>query len=193
MWAWCRRIGAALSLLVMTATWPAGAQTIDPVDGLMRWQVGSTDGLANRYVRQSSRSSICEFAVWDKDGFFAEAVFCETLSGWYWKQSYMNLELAMDEFGHLEDFMTRGPEPLRDINSNIGQVELYGFTLDDPGDTGLWQCLVFIKGFNREDRGYQQMLMAYLCDDTGEGLSEERLNDALAGLSIDTVFARFID
>lgn len=180
-------------MLFMAAAWPAAAQTIDPVDGRMRWHVGPTDGLANQYVRQSSRSSICEFAVWDKSGFFAEAVFCETLSGWYWKQSYMTLDLAMDEFGHLADFMTRGPEPFRDLNSNIGQVDLYGFTIDDPDNAGLWQCLVFIKGFNREDRGYQQMLMAYMCDDTGEGLSENRLSEALAGLSIDEVFSQFVD
>ena len=184
---------AIVCLFVMTAAWPIAAQTIDPLDGRMQWQVGAADGVANQYVRQSSRSSICEFAVWDKGGFFAEAIFCETLSGWYWKQSYMTLDLAMDEFGHLEDFMTRGPDWFRDINANIGQVELYGFTIDDPSDADLWQCLVFIKGFNRQDRGYQQMLMAYLCDDTGEGMSENKLNDVLAGLSIDGVFAHFAD
>jgi hypothetical protein len=105
----------------------------------------------------------------------------------------MNVDLMLEDFSHLRDFITAGPEPFRDIVTHIGEVDLYGFNVDQAADVASWQCVSFIKGFNREDRGYQQMLIAYFCDDTGRGMADDRLREALAGLTIEGVFERLID
>ncbi len=166
---------------------------VDPAEGRINWRVDQHSGFATQYVRQSSRSSVCDIAVWDNPTFFARVTFCETFSGWFWKPSYMTLDLMMDEFSYISDFITSGPEPYRDIVANIGEVELYGFTIDQNDEIAAWQCVAFIKGFNKEDRGYHQMIMAFFCDDTGQGITDARLDEVLAGLTIVDVFEQFAD
>jgi hypothetical protein len=181
-------------VLVSTAPWRAwAADEIDPADGRISWRVDQQSGLASQYVRHANRSSVCEIAMWDTSTFFAKVTFCETLGGWYWKPAYMNLDLMMEDFSQLTDFITAGPEPFGDAVTRIGEVDLYGFDVDQAADVAAWQCVGFIKGFNRENRGYQQMLIAYFCDDTGRGMVDARIGEALAGLRIEQVFDQLAD
>ena len=193
MWMSATTAVLAIALCLGMRSPAFAVDDIDPAEGRINWQVDQQSGFATQYVRQSSRSSICDIAVWDNQTFFARVTFCETFSGWFWKQSYMTLDLMMEEFSHISDFITSGPEAYRDIISNVGEVELYAFTIDPPADMTGWQCIAFIKGFNKEDRGFRQMLMAYFCDDTGQGITDARLNEALAGLAIADVFKQFAD
>ena len=180
--------------VVLGLTAPArSAESIDPAEGRINWQVDQQSGFATQYIRQANRSSICDIGIWDNPTYFAKVTFCEAFSGWYWKPAYMTFDLMMDDFSHLRDFITAGPEPFRDIVTNVGEVDLYGFDIDQTADGTTRQCVAFIKGFNREDRGYQQMLIAYFCDDTGQGMTDARLSEALAGLMIEDVFDRFAD
>lgn len=181
---------AALAIiLALTALPRAGAaDSIEPRDGRIMWRIDQQPGYAAQYVRQTNRSSICEIGLWDATTYFAKVTYCETISGWYWKPAYMNFDLMMEDFSHLRDFITAGPEPFRDIVTEIGEVGLYGFNVDQEPEIEPWQCVSLVKGFNREDRGYQQMLILYFCDDTGRGMTDERLGEALAGLTIEGVF-----
>jgi hypothetical protein len=186
------RFAAFLGVLLAGA--PAGlAGTIDPANGRITWTVDRQSGSASQYFRDSGRASICDVGVWDQSTYFAKVTFCETLTGWYWKPAYLSYDLMMDDFRDLRDFITSGPEPFRNIVTSIGEVDLYGFDVDAVAGDAAWQCIAFIKGFNREDRGYQQMLIAYFCDDTGQGMTDARLTEALAGFTIEDVFDRFVN
>jgi hypothetical protein len=183
----------AIVLILMALSRAEAADTIDPGDGRISWRVDQQSGLASQYIRQANRSSVCEIGLWDTSTYFAKATFCETLGGWYWKPAYMNLDLMMADFSQMSDFITAGPEPIGDTVTRIGEVDLYGFNVDQAADVAAWQCVGFIKGFNRESRGYQQMLIAYFCDDTGQGMVDARIGEALAGLRIEQVFDQLAD
>jgi len=169
------------------------AEAVDPRSGRISWTLDHQPGWATQYARDSSRASICDVGIWDLPTYFAKVTYCETLSGWYWKPAYLNYDLMMDDFRDLQDFITAGPEPFRDIVTNVGEIELYGFDVDSFDRDAAWQCFAFIKGFNREDRGYQQMLVVYFCDDTGEGMTDARLDEALSGLMIEDVFDQLVN
>ena len=189
-----RLVPIAAFLGVLLAAAPAGrAETIDPASGRITWTVDRQSGSATRYIRDSGRASICDVGVWDQPTYFAKVTFCETLTGWFWKPAYLSYDLMMDDFRDLQDFITSGPEPFRAVVTSIGEVDLYGFDVDTIAGDAAWQCIAFIKGFNREDRGYQQMMIAYFCDDSGQGMTDARLSEALAGLTIENVFDRFVN
>jgi hypothetical protein len=181
-----------LAALVPLGSVPA-AERIEQGEGRIAWDVGAQSALPSRYVRQSGRSSVCDIALWDTATHFARVTYCETLSGWYWKPAYMSYDLMMDDFGQLRDFITVGPEPFREVVTKAGLVDFYGFDVDRTSGDDVWQCFGFIKGFNREDRGFQQMLIVYFCDDTGQGMTDARFDEVLRGLSIDGVFASFVE
>jgi hypothetical protein len=185
--------GLATALLIVAASPAGAADTIDPAHGRISWRVDQQSGFATQYARQTNHSSICDVGIWDNQTYFAKVTFCETVSGWYWKPAYLSFDLMMEDFSQLQDFITAGPEPFRDVVTSIGTVSLYGFNVDQTPEGAPWQCVAFIKGFGHEDRGYQQMLLAYFCDDTGQGMSDGRLEEALAGLTIERVFDRLAD
>lgn len=185
---WCARLLlAALFFAACGAPARAAATELAPGEGRLSLLIDGAVPMPQRHLRQDRAGSTCETISWDGGEFFGEVTHCQALDDRFWRRGTIDIDLLLDRFAFLGDFLVTAPQAHREIASGIGPMTLYAFSLEDvPGQES--GCNGFVQGYDAAGMGYRAYLIGYACADRS-ALDDRRADALLRGLSLRGGFA----